>query len=229
MIPLKDENPTEIFPYVTIGLIVINTIFFLFQIAQGPELQNLIILRLGTIPYEITHFTDIHPAAAIPVPLTLFSSIFMHAGFLHLGGNMLYLWIFGNNIEDSMGHIRFIFFYLLCGLLASFTHILLEANSRIPMIGASGAISGVLGAYILLYPRAQVITLVPIFFFIRIMSLPAVLFLGIWFLMQFLSSGGGVAWYAHIGGFIAGFVLIPLFSKRGKRRFRTIKKRLTYS
>ncbi len=227
MIPLKDDNPTEIFPYVTIGLIVINVLIFLLQVAQGTEFQQHLILRLGVIPYEITHFTDIHPAAAIPVPLTLLSSMFMHAGFLHLGGNMLYLWIFGNNIEDSMGHIKFIFFYLICGLLASFSHILLESDSQIPMIGASGAISAVLGAYILLYPRAQVITLVPIFIFIRIIRLPAVLFLGIWFLMQLLSSGGGVAWYAHIGGFIAGFVLIFLFSKKGKRRFKKFKRRLS--
>ncbi|UCD83896.1 MAG: rhomboid family intramembrane serine protease [Deltaproteobacteria bacterium] len=226
MIPLKDENPTEIFPFVTIGFIVVNAIIFLFQFAQGPNFQHLV-LRLGVIPYEITHFTDIHPAAAIPVPLTLISSMFMHGGFLHLGGNMLYLWIFGNNIEDSMGHIKFIFFYLICGLLASLSHIMIEPNSQIPMIGASGAISGVLGAYILLYPRAQVITLVPIFFFIRIMRLPAVLFLGIWFLLQLVSSGGGVAWYAHIGGFIAGFALIFLFSKKGKRRIRKLKRRIT--
>ena len=126
-----------------------------------------------------------------------------------------------------MGHIKFIFFYLICGLLASLSHILLESDSQIPMIGASGAISGVLGAYILLYPRAKVITLVPIFFFIRIIRLPAFLFLGLWFLMQLISSGGGVAWYAHIGGFIAGFVLIFLFSKRGKRRFKKLKRRLS--
>ena len=161
----------------------------------------------------------------IPPIFGVFTSMFLHGGWLHLIGNMLYLWIFGNNIEDAMGHVRYLIFYLVCGVAASFSHILSDAQSVIPSIGASGAISGVLGAYLLLYPRAKVLVLVPLGFFTQLMHIPASIVLGLWFLLQLLSSamsggqGGGVAWWAHIGGFVAGVLLVALFKKRKVRFF----------
>jgi membrane associated rhomboid family serine protease len=216
MIPLKDDNPTASFPWVTIGLITINCLVFLYQFSLGVYGMQKFILKAGAIPYEITHIKDIYPVASVPIPLTLFSAMFMHGGFTHIIGNMLYLWIFGDNVEDAMGHIRFIFFYLLCGILASMLHILTDVNSTIPMVGASGAIAGILGAYFILYPRTRVLTLIFFFFFIRIIRIPAVIILGFWFILQILNaqSGGGVAWYAHIGGFLAGALLIEPFTNR---------------
>ena len=161
---------------------------------------------------------------AIPAWLTLLTSIFMHGGWMHLIGNMFFLWIFGNNIEDAMGRVRFALFYLVCGLAASFCHILADPDSTIPTLGASGAISGVLGAYLVLYPKARILTMVPLGFFLQMMRLPAALFLPIWFAMQIFgvlrpSSGGGVAWWAHIGGFVAGLVLVKLLES-GEHRNR---------
>ncbi len=221
MIPLKDDNPTRTFPFVTILIIVTNIVVYIYQLTLGQKAETLFILRAGAIPYEIIRFADIHPLAFIPPPLTLFSAMFIHGGFLHVAGNMLYLWIFGDNIEDRLGHFRFIVFYLLSGLIASLAHIIILPNSTIPMIGASGAIAGVLGAYFLLYPRAHVLTLVFFFFFIDTVRIPALVFLGLWFVFQVLSSGagGGIAWYAHIGGFIGGAVLVKLFEKK---RFRAV-------
>ncbi|HBA27068.1 MAG TPA: rhomboid family intramembrane serine protease, partial [Nitrospinae bacterium] len=171
-------------------------------------------------PYEITHSVDIGPPVQMPVFFTVYSSMFMHGSFMHIIGNMLYLWIFGNNIEDSMGHIRFIFFYLICGTVASLTHIFLAPNSKIPMVGASGAVSGILGAYLLLFPHARILTLVTFGFFVRMIKIPAMVVLGFWIVLQFLNStvasgseGGGVAWFAHIGGFFAGLILINFFKK----------------
>jgi membrane associated rhomboid family serine protease len=155
----------------------------------------------------------------LPVVATILTSMFLHGGIPHIAGNMLYLWIFGNNIEDDTGRVRFIFFYLLCGTAAAMTHALLNRSSVVPMIGASGAISGVLGAYLLLYPRARVVTLLFFGFYIRTVEIPAVFVLGSWFVIQFLSalssssSGGGIAWYAHVGGFVAGMMLIGLFKR----------------
>ncbi|MDP2683314.1 MAG: rhomboid family intramembrane serine protease [Deltaproteobacteria bacterium] len=216
MIPLKDDNPTRTFPFVTILIIVTNIVVYIYQLTLGQKAETLFILRAGAIPYEIIRFADIHPLAFIPPPLTLFSAMFIHGGFLHVAGNMLYLWIFGDNIEDRLGHFRFIVFYLLSGLIASLAHIIMLPNSTIPMIGASGAIAGVLGAYFLLYPRAHVLTLVFFFFFVDIIRIPALVFLGLWFVFQILSSagGGGIAWYAHIGGFIGGAVLVKLFERK---------------
>jgi len=216
MIPLKDDNPTRTFPFVTILIIVTNIVVYIYQLTLGQKAETLFILRAGAIPYEIIRFADIHPLAFIPPPLTLFSAMFIHGGFLHVAGNMLYLWIFGDNIEDRLGHFRFIVFYLLSGLIASLAHIIILPNSTIPMIGASGAIAGVLGAYFLLYPRARVLTLVFFFFFVDIVRIPALVFLGLWFVFQILSSagGGGIAWYAHIGGFIGGAVLVKLFERK---------------
>src|SRR3990167_4441506 len=221
MIPLKDDNPTRSFPFVTIIIITVNTFIYVYQLALGPRAEELFVLRAGAIPYEITHFLDIYPKAILQPPLTLFTAMFVHGGLLHVGGNMLYLWIFGDNIEDRLGHFRFIIFYILTGLIASLAHIIMMPDSKIPMIGASGAIAGILGAYFLLYPRAHVRTLVFFFFFVDIVKIPALIFLGLWFAFQLLSSGAGsgIAWYAHIGGFIGGVALIKLFEIKKRRRY----------
>ncbi|MCX7973474.1 MAG: rhomboid family intramembrane serine protease [Candidatus Aminicenantes bacterium] len=214
-IPLRDENPTRQFPLVTILIIALNTAIFLWQIFSPAGLEAHI-LRLGTIPYEITHFRSLDPLVRIPPWLTLITAMFVHGSLFHLLGNMLYLWIFGNNVEDYLGSLRFILFYLICGLAASLSHIITNPMSKIPMVGASGAIAGVLGAYFILYPGARVLTLMFLFFFIRIVAIPAGFFLGFWFLMQILNVGigGGVAWYAHIGGFLAGLFLVKIQPKR---------------
>ena len=219
MIPLKDDNPTKIFPIVTIGIIAANILVFIYQLSLGAGYEKFI-FTYGAFPYEITHSVDIGPPVQMPVFFTVYSSMFMHGSFMHIIGNMLYLWIFGNNIEDSMGHIRFIFFYLICGTVASLTHIFLAPNSKIPMVGASGAVSGILGAYLLLFPHARILTLVTFGFFIKMIKIPAMVVLGFWIVLQFLNStvasgseGGGVAWFAHIGGFFAGLILINFFKK----------------
>jgi len=215
-IPLKDENPTSRFPYVTIFFIALNISIFLYQIFS-PEGLPFFVYRMGTIPYEITHFTSMPNLPRLSPPLTLIISMFLHGSILHLFGNMLYLWIFGNNIEDFLGPFRFILFYLLSGLGANLVHIVFNPNSTVPVIGASGAIAGVLGAYFILYPRARVLTLV----FIWILPVPAAFILGIWFVSQVLNIGigGGVAWFAHIGGFLIGITIIRFHIKR-KRKIR---------
>lgn len=222
-IPLKDENPTSRFPVVTVIFIALNAVIFFFQLVS-PEGLQFYVYKMGAIPYEITHFKSLplvvgHSAEQIPrlAPvLTLIVSMFMHGGFFHLLFNMLYLWIFGNNIEDYLGPIRFILFYLVSGVGASLTHIIFNANSQIPMIGASGAIAGVLGAYLILYPKARVNTLVFFIFIIRIIPIPAAFVLGFWFFMQLMNmgGGGGVAWFAHIGGFLIGIGIIKLITKK---------------
>lgn len=221
MIPIKDDNPTETTPYVTVAIIAVNIIVFIYQLTLGPRSNQMLVFKMGIIPYEFTHTVDIPPYSSHPLIFNLIAAMFMHGGFFHLLGNMLYLWIFGNNVEDSMGHLRFIIFYLLTGILASTTHIILMPNARMPMIGASGAISGVLGAYLVLYPWAKVHTLIFLFFFITIVRIPAVFVLGFWFILQFLNiySRSNVAWFAHIGGFISGMILIRFFLKK-KFRFR---------
>lgn len=223
MLPLKDENPTRSFPFVNISLIVINVLVFLYELSLGRGIK-IFFLKYGVIPYEITHFVDIPPVKTF-LPWNLFTSMFIHGGFTHIFGNMLYLWIFGDNVEDALGHFRYIIFYLLTGLIASFTHIIFNPNSMVPTVGASGAISGVLGAYFILYPGARVLTLVPDLFFFglfyRIVRIPALIVLGFWFILQFFygflslpSGGGGVAWLAHVGGFIAGLLLVRVFLRR---------------
>ncbi|MBN1224874.1 MAG: rhomboid family intramembrane serine protease [Candidatus Aminicenantes bacterium] len=221
-IPLKDENPTSRFPFVTVAFVALNILVFLYQLAS-PEGVQYFVYRMGAVPYEITHFTSIELLGIqrLSPPLTLFTAMFLHGGILHLLGNMLYLWIFGNNVEDHLGSLRFILFYFLSGLGASFAHIIFNPNSQVPMIGASGAIAGVLGAYLVLYPRANVKTVVFLFFFIRIVPIPAALVLGLWFILQMLNigMGGGVAWFAHIGGFLIGIVLIRVLAgRRGRPR-----------
>lgn len=225
-IPLKDDNPTSRFPYITVLLIGLNILIFLYQIFS-PESLQYYVYKMGAIPYEITHFKSLHYFPWLSVdyvprlspPLTLITSMFIHGSLLHLLGNMLYLWIFGNNVEDYLGSFRFIWFYLFSGLGASFTHIIFHFNSSYPMIGASGAVAGVMGAYLILYPRARVLTLVFPFFFIRIIPIPAAIVLGFWFFLQILNIGlgGGVAWFAHVGGFLIGIVILKVYTGRRRR------------
>lgn len=226
MIPLHDDNPTTINPVVTITLIVVCFLVFLWQQTLSAHDQERVLAGLSIIPAVLFGGASLpHEYALIPAVATLFTSMFLHGGWMHLIGNLLYLWIFGNNIEDAMGHVRFIVFYLLCGVLAGVAHALSNVASDIPTIGASGAISGVLGAYLLLYPRAQVLVFLPLGLLSRTVYLPAVAVLGFWFLLQIINSafssgeGGGVAWLAHVGGFVAGMLLIPLFKYSHVRFF----------
>ncbi|HFD81352.1 MAG TPA: rhomboid family intramembrane serine protease [Gammaproteobacteria bacterium] len=220
MIPIHDDNPTRTPPYVTTTILVLCVLVFLWQLSLGRNVE-LAVYQLGMIPATVFGHKML-PAeiALVPPWMTLFTSMFMHGGWMHLIGNMLYLWIFGDNVEDSMGHGRFLIFYLLCGIAAALAQALPNPDSEVPMIGASGAISGVLGAYVMLYPHARVLVVIPIGFIIQTFSVPAGFVLGFWFLMQLLSSlaasgqQGGVAFGAHIGGFLAGLALIPLFKYR---------------
>lgn len=221
MIPLKDKNPRKRFPVITLILIAVNIIVFIYQLSLGSHLEEFY-YRFSVIPQRITE--SIHSGAIKPLPyLPLITSLFLHGGWLHLGGNMLYLWVFGDNVEDKLGHGRFLVFYVLCGFVASILHIVIEPASSLPTIGASGAISGILGAYIVMFPKARILTLIPIFIFIQLAELPAYIILGLWFLLQFINGMmslgyaaagmGGVAWWAHIGGFIAGLLLVIPFRK----------------
>ena len=227
MIPLHDDTPTENTPVVTVAVIITCTLVFLYEVALPPDVGELFVYRYGAIPAAIFGRGRLPPeAAAIPSHLTILTSMFLHGGWMHLIGNMLYLWIFGNNVEDVMGHGRFIVFYLTCGVLAALSHAAIEPASGVPMVGASGAISGILGAYLLLFPRAQVLVIIPLGIISRMMYVPAALVLGLWFLVQVLSGGmslgqegGGVAFFAHIGGFVAGMILIGLFKRADVRFF----------
>ncbi|MEK7773095.1 MAG: rhomboid family intramembrane serine protease [Deltaproteobacteria bacterium] len=214
MIPLRDDIPSHTFPFVTISIIALNALVFIYQTTLGMHGAEAFIYRTAAIPYEITNFLDVPPRSVAPPPFTILTSIFVHGGLLHIAGNMLFLWIFGDNVEDTLGHFKFIVFYLFAGTAASLTHIIMEPASTVPMIGASGAIAGVLGAYFILFPRANIKTLVVLLLFVRVVWIPAVVFLGFWFIIQLLSSGaggaGGIAWYAHIGGFLAGAAIVLL-------------------
>ncbi len=246
MFPLKDNIPTERTAILTIAFIVINVIvYFVLQkggILSGPD--DGIVVDWGAIPYEFTHpgdecaiageqllcegqpGVDGEAPSQPPFWVTAFSSMFMHGSILHLGGNMLFLWIFGNNVEDSMGHVKFLLFYVLGGLAAIVAQILIDTEAAIPTIGASGAVAAVLGGYILIYPRARIVTLIFIIFFFTIIELPALLILGFWFVQQVAfgaygvanptGGGGGVAYFAHIGGFVFGLAAIKLFASRHK-------------
>ncbi|HEV2719007.1 MAG TPA: rhomboid family intramembrane serine protease [Thermoanaerobaculia bacterium] len=221
MLPLSDHNPTRTTPFVNILLIVVNVLVFFWELSLGPAIQT----ELFDVAFIPARFwvSPFHPLNVIGI----FVSMFLHGGWLHLGGNMLYLWIFGDNIEDRLGHFRYLIFYILCGIIATLAHAFFNPASRVPSIGASGAIAGVLGAYLLLFPRAQVTTLIPIFFFITIREIPAVIVLGLWFVLQLFvgvtslgvagaQDTGGVAVFAHIGGFVAGMALVALMG--GLRR-----------
>ena len=229
--PIKDYNPTRKTSYVTIILIFLNVLVFIYQ-AMVSDL-NLHISKNAMIPWEITHFRSIEKPIGMEIQdqygfvhrkpiyrelspfLTLFTSMFMHGSLIHLLGNMLFLWIFGNNIEDHLGKMKFVLFYLLSGLGASLVHIVFHPNSFIPVIGASGAISGVMGAYLILFPTARIRTLVFIFILVTFVDIPAFVFLVIWFIFQFLYVGGeGIAWLAHVGGFIIGLLLIRWWRRK---------------
>ncbi|MCS7287297.1 MAG: rhomboid family intramembrane serine protease [Anaerolineae bacterium] len=218
MIPLADDIPSRRLPVITYLIIAINILVFFFELSLGRYLDRFIAI-FGLTPWYIVNWSS-YPFVFI----TVFTSMFLHAGWIHLFGNMLYLWVFGDNVEDAMGHLRFLFFYLLSGCAAAFAQVLVNPLSKVPMIGASGAVAGVLGAYFLFYPRARVIMAVPFFFYLQMISVPALLVLGSWFLVQLLNGfatitastavTGGVAWWAHIGGFVAGLVLGPIFRRR---------------
>jgi len=252
VIPFRDDNPTRTFPIVVVALIAANILVQIYVWGLPPERQLIFQSTYGAIPSVLTCQQSLESAIEInlaqaaratpaqvreyliqhgiqvtplhPLWLAIFTSMFLHGGLLHLGGNMLYLWIFGNNIEDTLGHFRFLLFYLFCGFAAACAQILMSLGSSVPMIGASGAISGVLAAYLVFFPSARVITLVPLFFWPWFVEIPAVLYLGLWFVSQLLNglltivSGiqafGGVAWWAHVGGFVAGLVLGPLLARR---------------
>jgi len=231
MIPIRDRNPSGTFPYVTIGIIVVNIFIFLYEISLGSDL-GVFLDQYGVVPVKVTRYFQASNLTAIETFFPFLSSTFLHGGFIHLIGNMWFLWIFGDNIEDKLGHVKYLAFYILCGAIASSVHFLFNSQSEIPCIGASGAIAAVLGAYMVTFPRARVVTIVPIFFFIQIIELPAVVVLGFWILIQFFSgaisltaptSGAGVAWWAHIGGFTSGIILfyiIRIFSVRKPIRTR---------
>jgi len=218
MFPYKDDNPTKSFPSVTIGIIVLNIVVFILQVLSSGDGQR-IVFAYGAIPHNIVSLESTQPIHPF---LTILTSMFMHGGLFHIFGNMLYLWIFGNNIEDRIGHFRFIIFYLFCGIIAAFSHTLAAADSNVPMIGASGAVSGVLGAYLLLFPYARVHTVIFLGFFVQTVQIPALIVIGFWAIIQIVNglitqgllNQGGVAWFAHVGGFIAGLVTIKLWLPR---------------
>jgi membrane associated rhomboid family serine protease len=221
MFPYKDDNPSNTFPVVTITIIVLNIVVFILQMLSGTDGRQ-IVYAYGAIPHSIVTMESTQP---IHPTFTLFTSMFMHGGLFHIFGNMLYLWIFGNNIEDRLGHIRFILFYLFCGIAAAVSHALITPLSTVPMIGASGAISGVLGAYLLLFPYARIHTVIFFGFFVQTIKVPALIVIGFWAIIQVVSgltaqviqNQGGVAWFAHVGGFIAGLFTIKLWQPRRSR------------
>ncbi len=216
MIPLRDVVPTRTTPYVTVTLIALNVLVFLYELSLGDAVQ------------EFSQYFGLVPAAFSWA--AVFTSMFVHGGILHVAGNMLYLWIFGDNVEDRVGHGRFVVFYLLCGVAAALTQAWMNPYSRVPMVGASGAIAGVMGAYFVLYPRSRIVTLVPIIFFFQVIEIPAIFFLGVWFLMQFVTGlgsvvattagepGGGIAFWAHVAGFVAGVTGIFAFRRPERQR-----------
>lgn len=214
MIPLKDNIPSRTFPIITTIIIVVNLLIFVYASLMPTAAQRVLVERFALIPRELM-ISLVDRTELLPYNfLTIFTSMFLHGGVFHVAGNMLYLFIFGNNIEDSVGHARFIFFYGASGMAAALMQFLFDPSSGLPMIGASGAVSGILGAYLVLYPYARIKTLIFIFVFITTVEMPAVVMLTIWFLMQLAFShvGKGVAWWAHIGGFIFGLVTIKLFT-----------------
>ena len=229
MIPLKDTIPSERYPITIIFLIMANIAVFFYEISLGRQLPELVKFA-GVVPVRFFNPQLNVSPGFLGRYFPIFTSLFLHGGWVHLLGNMLYLWIFGDNIEGRLGHFKFLTFYLLCGLGASLAYIFANPTSSVPSIGASGAIAGILGAYFILYPKSRIITLVPIFFFFQIIELPAFIFLGVWFLMQFfngvltlgprIAQAGGIAWWAHIGGFLSGIFFIILLKGKKSRRIR---------
>ena len=230
MFPLSDDNPTRITPYVTYGLIALNVLVFLNELSLTPPGLEIFFDTWAIVPSQLSASFNAQISSPVSEWLTLISSQFLHGGFLHIAGNMLFLWIFGNNVEDQLGHFKFLFFYLVCGVLAGLTQWFFAMSSTVPSLGASGAIAGVLGAYIIRFPQATVLTLIPLGIIPWFTRIPAVFFLGIWFVQQAFYSvaslgaptnigmqNGGIAYWAHAGGFAFGAVLGPLlglFSQR---------------
>jgi membrane associated rhomboid family serine protease len=220
-IPLKDLNPRRTFPIVNITLILANVAVFLYQLTLPPRMEQAFVMANATVPSRFLSFMNGHLGFETAF-LPLVASMFLHSGLLHIAGNMLFLWIFGDNVEDSFGHLPYLLFYLVCGIGAGLLHVLFNLHSTLPALGASGAISGVMGAYLILYPRERILTLV----FIFLIPIPAVFILVYWFLLQFLSgvsslgatATGGVAWWAHVGGFLLG-MLIALSVRRPQRSY----------
>tara|TARA_E500000331_G_C17051603_1_gene624226 strand:+ start:73 stop:759 length:687 start_codon:yes stop_codon:yes gene_type:complete len=224
MIPLKDDNPTSGKPIVTYFLIASCVLIFLIQITSHSYKTGQLFYSYGLIPSVLMGNNQLPlDLYAIPSWLTIFTSMFMHGGFMHLAGNMLYMWIFADNIEDSLGPKKFLIFYLLAGTGAAMTQVLIDTQSQVPMVGASGAIGGVLGAYLINFPKAKVLVLIPFGFFSQLIKIRALYVLGFWFILQFISSGGGIAYAAHIGGFISGMILILFFNKKTKKKNKIIK------
>ena len=230
MIPLHDDIPTRRFPVATVVLIALNVAVFAFQLTlprYGLTVEGFF-LRAGLVPYEVVNRVDVPPDGLVPLWATVFTSMFIHGGWLHIIFNMLYLWIFGNNVEDNMGRARFVAFYLLCGIAAAAAQVVARPESLVPMIGASGAISGVLGAYLLLFPRARVLTVIMLVIFFPIVMLPAWTLLLAWFALNLVEAATtigaetGVAYFAHVGGFAAGLVLVWLFARRRPRLRRRV-------
>ena len=225
MIPLRDNIPSRRTPLVTYALIAANVlVYVLVQPGAGTRAGLLFTLEWGLVPADLLGAEPRFPHP-VPVSWTAITSMFLHGSFFHILGNMWYLWLFGDNVEDVMGRARFAVFYFLCGAAAAAAQVMADPTSRVPMVGASGAISGVLGGYLLLYPHARILTLVPIVFFIQIIEIPAIIVLGLWFAAQVFNGlgaisfhGGGVAWFAHIGGFLAGMALVQIFRVRQRPR-----------
>ena len=223
MFPLKDDNPTWHKPVMTIALIAANVLVFVYQAAQGPQAQA-VVFKFGLIPYELIQGAELTPQLAFPPSLTVLTSMFLHGGWFHLGGNMLYLWIFGNNVEDVLRPVPFLLFYLMAGVFAALLFVATGPGTQVPLVGASGAVSGVLGAYVVRWPKARIMTLIFLGWFVRIVWIPAVVVLGLWFIMQLFfslpsigqASSGGVAYMAHVGGFLFGIAIAFIF----KGRFR---------
>jgi membrane associated rhomboid family serine protease len=217
MIPISDDNPARLVPVVTWLIIALCVAVYVWERSLGPDMDATI-AALGFVPASLRQAGTVSRGlVSFPPVFTIFSSMFVHGGLLHVGGNMLYLWIFGNNVEDAMGHVRFVVFYFVCGVAAALTLALIDPTSRVPMIGASGAISGVLAGYVLLFPRARVTVIVPLGIIFYPFALSAFWVVSFWFVMQLLSAAlsnphaPGVAWWAHVGGFSAGLLLTPLF------------------
>ncbi len=227
MIPLNDENPTYTTPYIVYILIAINVVVFIHELSLGQQ-QSAFFQLFAVIPRELTaSFTGVPSNQPVPEIATLITSQFLHGSLMHIGGNMLFLWIFGNNIEEDLGHFKFLLFYLTCGVLAGLTHWFFAMESGVPTVGASGAIAGVMGAYILKYPKAKILTLLPLGIFFTTVRIPAVFFLGFWFVQQAISSiaslgmpemMSGVAYWAHAGGFVFGAILGPMLGLMKDRR-----------
>jgi len=227
MIPLRDRNPTYSTPFVTIALIVVNTLIFLYQWSLGPRVGEQFVFAYGMIPARIDLLLTGGGVTFGQTFSPLLTSTFLHGGWLHLIGNMWFLWVFGDNVEDQFGHVRYLVFYLLCGVGAGLVHTLFNLHSTVPAVGASGAISGVLGAYLVMFPGRRVLTVVWVVFFIFTVELPAFILLGYWFVLQALSglgslgmkAAGGVAWWAHIGGFLLGAAFTRAFRRPRRRVF----------